>query len=417
MASYSTFDKCYRFLLDVMYSGFFLILLFTIFLNDSPPIFSYIGIAFLFGMILYVIFSKLGSQATKGLLSIVIGLLTGWFFYQLSIPIFFSSLFVTYLYWKINRYYHNNFTLNISLTFTISSLVALITIATCFTTGSNIDHAIELYFFQLLLYFTGNFFSKWFEANRHGKVNKNILGMYVLIVAITILSAGFFTVFLPWMKRAFQIFLLVVVSPLSFLFSPINSFLKDLLGFSSDSDENNSTIENPISYEEEKKPFTDITKTVEITDSFISTIWIIGLILSIVVFIIIIKKGKINRVKKDEMKPHTYSVISKGTTEFPNMNSLFRRKFQTKSLPLIRKEMMLLEKYAKKLKVGRISSETLDQWFSRIGISNNQVIKVYERMRYGDVPITKEESDSFLNHIKEIKNEIKQMYKKKIKNN
>lgn len=78
----------------------------------------------------------------------------------------------------------------------------------------------------------------------------------------------------------------------------------------------------------------------------------------------------------------------------------------------VRKEIYRLEKLAEKLKLGRNSSETLGEWFKRVGVKEDTFLQnVYDRVRYGNQFESDEEFQSFIKSIESKKIELKQIHK------
>ncbi len=78
----------------------------------------------------------------------------------------------------------------------------------------------------------------------------------------------------------------------------------------------------------------------------------------------------------------------------------------------IRKEIYRLEKIAEKLNLGRISSETIGEWFKRVGVEEDESLYViYKKVRYGNVFESDEEYKLFLKGIEKKKIELKQIHK------
>ncbi|MDP4086102.1 MAG: hypothetical protein Q8934_15985 [Bacillota bacterium] len=73
----------------------------------------------------------------------------------------------------------------------------------------------------------------------------------------------------------------------------------------------------------------------------------------------------------------------------------------------IRKELVKFEKYTKKLKYGRHSFETLQEWLNRLDlIQTEMVIALYEMTRYGEKETTIEEQLRFKNEIRHLKHQL-----------
>ncbi|TDL75774.1 hypothetical protein E2R56_08305 [Rhodococcus qingshengii] len=78
----------------------------------------------------------------------------------------------------------------------------------------------------------------------------------------------------------------------------------------------------------------------------------------------------------------------------------------------VRKDIYRLGKMAEKLQLGRNSSETIGEWFIRIGVKEDAFIQtVYERVRYGNQFESDEEYRLFLKSIDTKKTELKQIHK------
>ena len=78
----------------------------------------------------------------------------------------------------------------------------------------------------------------------------------------------------------------------------------------------------------------------------------------------------------------------------------------------VRKEIYRFEKLAEKLQLGRNSSETIGEWFKRVGVKEDEFIQsVYDRVRYGNQFESDEEYKLFIKRIDTKKTELKQIHK------
>jgi hypothetical protein len=95
------------------------------------------------------------------------------------------------------------------------------------------------------------------------------------------------------------------------------------------------------------------------------------------------------------------------------------KRFSEKQLPpedMMRKEIFKFEKYAHKLNNGRYPFETLEEWLKRIGLNENeQIISLYEKIRYGQESSTNEERTFFKNNIRDMKQRLIERNSKKRK--
>jgi hypothetical protein len=109
------------------------------------------------------------------------------------------------------------------------------------------------------------------------------------------------------------------------------------------------------------------------------------------------------------------------TTGLTNQNpSAFYKNWRKPPEDLIRKEIFQLEKYAHKLKLGRLPNETLGEWVHRTGLSlSDDSIGIYHRVRYGDEIGSGEEITKIKTEIVLVKKQLREMKhnQKKIRKN
>ncbi|RHW31406.1 hypothetical protein D1B31_22245 [Neobacillus notoginsengisoli] len=80
----------------------------------------------------------------------------------------------------------------------------------------------------------------------------------------------------------------------------------------------------------------------------------------------------------------------------------------------LRLEFYKLETFASKKGVGRLSYETLEEWWKRIGIhSNRRLAELYGEIRYGSMPVEEENLEYARSEIKAIKEQMKTFRNKK----
>ncbi|RWZ54929.1 DUF4129 domain-containing protein [Halobacillus fulvus] len=79
---------------------------------------------------------------------------------------------------------------------------------------------------------------------------------------------------------------------------------------------------------------------------------------------------------------------------------------RTKAAGPIRKHFDQFESFARKHGAGRYPQESLDEWFSRLGLEVEHTL-FYQKVRYGGQPLNDEEVERFYDEIKQLKKEIK----------
>lgn len=71
-----------------------------------------------------------------------------------------------------------------------------------------------------------------------------------------------------------------------------------------------------------------------------------------------------------------------------------------------RKAVLHFEEFAKKQGLGRHSSETIEEWLTRIEVNTD--IGIYQRVRYGDMEISEEELQQLKDELTEMETRLKQ---------
>lgn len=140
-------------------------------------------------------------------------------------------------------------------------------------------------------------------------------------------------------------------------------------------------------------------------DTFLLAIAFIG---AIIVFAYLYKK-------KLFIKTEQQSNTSPQLTSIPGGPSIRSRLRKIKPPEnKLRLEFYHLETYANKKGYGRLPSETLDEWWTRIGINKDQrLIDIYGAIRYGSMPIEEKNLEYARSGIKAIKEQIKAFRNKK----
>ncbi|CEG26629.1 hypothetical protein [Bacillus sp. B-jedd] len=140
------------------------------------------------------------------------------------------------------------------------------------------------------------------------------------------------------------------------------------------------------------------------TDTFLLAL---AFIAAMIVFVYLYKK---KLFIKTEQQSNTSAQLISFT------GGLSTRSRMRKILPpenKLRLEFYQLETFANKKGYGRFPYETLDEWWTRIGINKDrQLIDIYGRIRYGSMPVEDKSLDYARAAIKDIKEQIKAFGKK-----
>lgn len=141
--------------------------------------------------------------------------------------------------------------------------------------------------------------------------------------------------------------------------------------------------------------------------NFIGITFLILLGLAVIVFVFIKLKNELKPIlSEDSIEISSNARINEKISPKMNLGRLFKRNTPKLEHP-VRKLMYHFEKEAVKKKMGRKHFETLEDWFTRMGIKIN--VQTYQEVRYGQANVTDEE----VNELKEQLNKIKAQLKEK----
>ncbi|TCT15288.1 hypothetical protein EDD68_1376 [Melghiribacillus thermohalophilus] len=88
-----------------------------------------------------------------------------------------------------------------------------------------------------------------------------------------------------------------------------------------------------------------------------------------------------------------------------HQKGLFRNRFRQKPDHPVRKWFYEFEQFTQKHGLGRRLSETIEEWFARIGFSPESV-SIYQKVRYGDQTLTEEEIEQFRDNLDSLKRQV-----------
>ena len=138
---------------------------------------------------------------------------------------------------------------------------------------------------------------------------------------------------------------------------------------------------------------------------------IIGVVSAVLIGLYVIYRFNKNRGGFDEegsgLSYQSYQFASNtGETSFVFSFS------RSKANNAIRKQFEKFEKNARKYGVGREPSESLNDWFDRIGLEVTQTA-LYQKVRYGSEELTSEETDQFYREMKDLNQQIERLAARK----
>jgi hypothetical protein len=264
---------------------------------------------------------------------------------------------------------------------------------------------------NLTLIVVGGFLMNWLSVVESKRVKtlllRNFLSIMGMMMAISLLVVTFSDV-LKWLVGSI---LKLVVFAASFLMSPIFNWVENY--------ELTGEV-NPFAQIQNSQSEVEVESTSLIHDqsalaskvdfNFTYLYIAVLMILCILVFIFLYKKFQGSTEVLDSSENGFYS----SSFDEGDKDTRYSKNKRHGELPSyrVRKEIYRLEKMAEKLQLGRYSSETIGEWFSRVGVKEDEFIQtVYERVRYGNQIESDEEYRLYLKRIDTKKAELKQIHK------
>lgn len=139
--------------------------------------------------------------------------------------------------------------------------------------------------------------------------------------------------------------------------------------------------------------------------SLFIVIAIVVLFLALFVFFVVVfwkRRSKTQMHKEEKANTHSHSINGLDHVE-QSINRTFRNLIKRPDHP-IRRMVYQFERKAVKNKKGRKQSETIEEWFNRIGI--NMEIEIYQKVRYGTKNVTDHEIEQLTAQLKAIETKL-----------
>ncbi|ETI68085.1 hypothetical protein BAVI_14274 [Neobacillus vireti LMG 21834] len=249
---------------------------------------------------------------------------------------------------------------------------------------------------QLVIVLLGGFLRKWNSI----QTDKAKFAVYFLKVIAAVMAIGVIpTVLLKYIQMILFAVLHFFVILLSTVSEPLFGFLEYLLRLNGNEGRKANIKTGTGLPDEYQPPAYEKTET---------TLYIL-LIVVAVAFIIFLYKKKFT---KHDFSVANSAVVSVSEGAYGSTKSnLFRRRMKPPE-DIIRREIFELEKYAGKLKLGRLPFETLEEWWQRIGLSgSSEATAIYEKVRYGEGTSSIEEQTMMKTEIVQVKQQLREIYK------
>ena len=325
---------------------------------------------------------------------------------QAGLSIFMGMIVGLFIFWRGLSLYDDfsepTETLLLLLSF-ITGLVAII--------YSGISHypyqaqIIFLLIIQILVVLISRFIRKWSSIDS----NKFKFAIYFMkILTVVTVIGGMFALFLKYIQFVFLSVLQITALLLTSIIGPILNLIPYLQG----------------SFKgEEGKPNLQESDSLSETENYqgqsyglTQDILFILLILGVVALIIYLGyRSKLKRQTVSNNESRVAELFNRGFIS--NQASLLRKKEKPPE-DLIRRQIFDFEKYAHKIKLGRLPFETLEEWWQRVGlIDSEQVIEIYDKIRYGGLTPSNEEVIQISGRIRHLKQKLKDIRKKMVVKN
>ncbi|MFC4798024.1 DUF4129 domain-containing protein [Neobacillus sp. GCM10023253] len=389
-----------HFILEIVIANLFLFLFF-IGQKRFPPILLFSSLGFISIILFFILLERFASKGKWLFLVIIlpaiviIGHLGG-------LSLFFASVIGLFVFWRGISIYDESSGLSKTILLFFSFTLGIIALVYSAMISYPYQNAI---IFQIILFIvviiTDGFCRKW-SAVTNDKA-KFAFYFFRIMASVTVIGIAFMFL-LKYIQLIFSSILQGIVFLFSGLAVPVIRFIEFALSLFGSSDYKPTTKVG----EGTNEGFDYQPRSFEVTENvlyFLALCTVVG-------FVIYLLRKK-SRLKESGSHFHHSVIISEGEP-----GGVFTSIFKRKGVPpddFIRKEIFRLEKFAKRLRLGRAANETLKEWRQRTGLHlSNETIQVYERVRYGgdeasieDKNYVQQEAQALKLQLKEIRKEQK----------
>lgn len=384
------------FLLYIFLFGFYLLS------NTIPPIGSFLVLIGIGGILVFIVFLRLKNQSILTfLLAALIIILIG---FTLSVPYGQLVFIVAFMLWRVPTLVNEADRQNEAKVLVVVFCLGV----SYYIVGSLSEYPYKnvilfLVAIHVMLVVIGRFLKTIMDATlANADARKKQINWLAKMISIALGSIAILAFALPGIKWSFFFLLKSIFILLSIPFMPILYWLLSLEGLQNAYNKVNHTPQG-----EEDEALQELMENMqnrEIAD--LSTLWaFLTVLIAAIAFYLIWKKYKNFEQREDQMN-EALIIRSKATDlNKPRLNNVKRKQKPPKDL--VRKLFYELEKIAAKKKLGREASETAQQWFDRLSISEYEdVLKDYKKVRYAEASLNKEEQERYALVMKELKNRI-----------
>jgi len=381
-------------------AGILFIFLFFINIKEIPPIMVLLALCLPSFAAYMILMMKIPSKA-KYVYFIVIfpllliaGNISGF-------PLFTLALLGLFIYWRGTVLYEEDMVqYNHALLLLLAFLFGVAAII--YSALSDYPYQSFLLYFlilQLIIILIGGFLNKWMTITN----DKAKFVLYFVKLLSIMAGAGLAVTFL---YKVIKMGFFGILESAAWLFSslvvPIFGLIQFLMNLIKQDDYKFDP--EPAEFQGGAGEYT-ADHTFFITEEWLTFFFMI--VVTIVIFFLI--KTKLKNSGHMGVSPYTVEILQ-GT----NLSSTSARRRKKGNAPedLIRKEIFELEKYADKLRLGRLPYETLGEWWERVGLTGSEKSKnIYQKVRYGEEVSSSEDQAIMKEEILNLKQQLKELDK------
>lgn len=383
------FMQLYHFMLEAIIA-FLIIIVSTLYIRNGESTFLPYIVMMVVSMGLLLVLLR--SKSVRFIVPIILFVLGLILVFTLHLPHISSILFFGFLAYNLSVFAKNNKNFfesrnKIMIIFIAASSIILFI-------GSMNEYPYLSYIFGMIYLFIFLFIG---AAYLQGKIDTDDQAKMTDVFKIGGLigvMALFFTVIFPYIQIAIKWVLVQILTAAVYLFSPLLTGIHLKAREAKPKDVPfNSNQEKDVKEKQEYFQF-------DFSDIKLLYFMIILLIIGLIIWLIMKKKAAVDDIEETK----NYYETSYKPLKHEKKKQVSYSKLHNE----LRKQVHKLQLYANKQNSGRYHAETISEWLKRIGQSHHEIlISSYEKIRYNNEDITKEEIIEAIESCKEIRAQLK----------
>ena len=395
-----TILRTYHYFIEA-YLLYIVIFLYYMFSNTLPPIIPFITLVGGTGLLVFLIFLKSKKQSfltflTAAVVTLLVGIALN---YQIELLIILAGFMLWRIPILVNEAADSQ---NEGGVLVFSFAVGVI----YFISAAMMDYPFRnliliLTALQVIFIIIGRFIKGLMTGSyANEQTRKKQTNWLIKMIGITTGGIALLALSLPAIKWLFFFLLKTIFLVLSIPFMPLLYWLMSIESLQKywesegEADVEDGLLENVFEGIEAKEQVD------------FSNLWVLVSAVIIIITAIIVYKKYRSLAQGSERQNDSLLIRSKSSDMVNSGRSIFRRR-QKPPKDYVRKLFYDLENIGAKKKLGRHSAETAKQWFDRVGLSeHDDVIQSYEKVRYDETSLSKEEIEKYDIVIKEIKEKL-----------